>query len=218
MENTNSSDAVSPHLSKLSNLKYLNLYGTKVSDASVAHLRKLSNLEKVFLWETNFTKNGASQLRKSFVDADRFDVLQSNQQKFSKLVSEVTNRHSKTVSAIEEKLAKVGATSEDKTALNEKCPVANKPAADDMFSVFEGRKIAFCCEKCKTKFNNDPASFRSKINGFQPSSDFTKIAESLKQAQLDMDNAIEAESSKLRSVSAELRSLGPEINMGWLNN
>jgi hypothetical protein len=33
-----------------------------------------------------------------------------------------------------------------------------------------------------------------------------------------MDNAIEAESSKLRSVSAELRSLGPEINMGWLNN
>ena len=218
MENTNSSDAVSPHLSKLSNLKYLNLYGTKVSDASVAHLRKLSNLEKVFLWETNFTKNGASQLRKSFVDADRFDVLQSNQQKFSKLVSEVTNRHSKTVSAIEEKLAKVGAISEDKTALNEKCPVANKPAADDMFSVFEGRKIAFCCEKCKTKFNNDPASFRSKINGFQPSSDFAKIAESLKQAQLDMDNAIEAESSKPRSVSAELRSLGPEINMGWLNN
>ena len=30
----------------------------------------------------------------------------------------------------------------------------------------------------------------------QPSSDFVKIAESLKQAQLDMDNAIEAESSK----------------------
>ena len=81
LENTHLSDEISPHLAKLSNLEYLNLYGTKVSDASVSYLQNLKNLEKVFLWETNFTKNGATNLRKGFVDAERYDDLQTNQLK-----------------------------------------------------------------------------------------------------------------------------------------
>ena len=218
LENTHLSDEISPHLAKLTNLEYLNLYGTRVSDASVSYLQNLKNLEKVFLWETNFTKNGATNLRKGFVDAKRYDDLQANQQKLSQRVSEVTNHHSKIITGIEEKLNEVGAISQDENAINDKCPVANKPVEENKVSVFEGRKIAFCCDKCKSKFKNDPSSFRSKINAFEPSTDYGTLSDSLRKVQLDMDNAIEAESSKLRSVSAELRSLGPEINMGWLNN
>ena len=218
LENTHIGDAISPHLSKLSNLEYLNLYGTEVSDASVSYLQNLKNLEKVFLWETNFTKNGATNLRKGFVDAGYYDDLLANQQKISQRVSEVTNHHSRIITGIEEKLNEVGAISQDENALNEKCPVANKPIDENKILVFEGRKIAFCCDKCKDKFKNDPSSFRSKINGFEPSTDYATLSSSLRKAQLAMDNAIEAESSKLRSVSIELRSLGPEINMGWLNN
>ena len=112
----------------------------------------------------------------------------------------------------------MGAISQDENAINDKCPVANKPVDENKILVFEGRKTAFCCDKCKDKFKNDPSSFRSKINGFEPSTDYATLSASLRKAQLAMDNAIEAESSKLRSVSIELRSLGPEINMGWLNN
>ena len=218
LENTHLSDEISPHLAKLTDLEYLNLYGTKVSDASVGYLQNLKNLEKIFLWETNFTQNGAINLRKGFVNAKRYDELQANHLKHSQNVSEVTKHHSMIIKGIEEKLNEVGAISQDENAINVKCPVANKPVDKNKVSVFEGRKIAFCCDKCKDKFKNDPPSFRSKINGFEPSNDFATLTASLRQAQLAMDNAIEVESSKLRSVSTELRSIGPEINMGWLNN
>ena len=42
-ENTTLPDAATPHISKLANLKYLNLYGTGISDASIENLRKLMN-------------------------------------------------------------------------------------------------------------------------------------------------------------------------------
>ena len=55
-ENTSLTDVATQNLSKLSNLKYLNLYGTDISDASIENFRKLRKLRKDFLWQTKVTQ------------------------------------------------------------------------------------------------------------------------------------------------------------------
>lgn len=48
--------------------------------------------------------------------------------------------------------------------LNEVCPVSGQPAKPQIFVDDEGLRVAFCCEKCKAKFEADPAAYRAKID------------------------------------------------------
>jgi YHS domain-containing protein len=50
-------------------------------------------------------------------------------------------------------------------AMNEKCPVSGMAVDASHFVVHEGRQVAFCCAKCKAKFEQDPAKFASKLKG-----------------------------------------------------
>jgi len=47
--------------------------------------------------------------------------------------------------------------------VNTQCPVGARPIRSDITSVYQGKEIAFCCNKCKSKFDAEPAKYASKV-------------------------------------------------------
>lgn len=215
LENTSITDSASAHLSKLKGLEYLNLYGTGVSDASIGNLSKLSKLSKVFLWQTKVTQKGADSLKKSFVDAGKYNSLSTEHKKQKASLDQVTKAEKDKLAKLEEKKKDLGKKTSDSKAINSKCPVSNKDLDETKTSTFEGRKIGFCCDKCKGKFDANPESFRSKIKDFKPSEVFTKADDALKEQERESEGKIGEIQTKVNKISGELSKLGPEVNMGW---
>jgi hypothetical protein len=50
--------------------------------------------------------------------------------------------------------------------VNKLCPVSGKDG-DPALIVKYAKKIGFCCDKCKAKFEKDPASFAEKIAAYK---------------------------------------------------
>lgn len=215
LENTSISDAATVHISKLSNLEYLNLYATQVSDVSVPHLQKLELLKKIFLWQTKITPQGAEALRKHFVDSREYDSLMAQKKATKTSLDKLVNSEEIKFQKIEQDITQASATSKDKEAINEKCPVTQKSIDPSKISIFEGRKIGFCCDKCKNKFDADGAVFRSKIKDFKASDEFLALVENMQNARLSKDTAIETSQQKLRILTGKLSKMGPQINLGF---
>jgi len=217
LENTNLTDEATHHLSKLPNIEYLNLYGTQVTDASIPKLKKLKKLKKVFLWKTKVTSKGAETLRKSFVDSQSYDKILSQLKGLQASILKLKKSEELKLEKLEKVAKEAGDKTADKTPINKNCPVSNKAVDDTKFSIFEGRKIGFCCDKCKTKFESDGAVFRSKIKGFKASEEYISCYSDVQKAQLAMDKSIETKQQELRVVSGKLQGMGPEVNLGWQN-
>ena len=215
LENTSLTDAATPHISKLKEIDYLNLYGTEVSDASVSNLAKLRKLSKVFLWQTKFSEKGAESLKKSFVDTAKFNSLSVEQKKLKASLDQITKSENAKLAKLEEKKKRAGNQTNDEKAINSKCPVSNKDLDETKNSTFEGRKIGFCCTKCKVKFDGNPESFKSKIKDFKPSEAFAKAEAELKKQESESAVKKDDAQTKVNKISGELRKLGPEVNMGW---
>ena len=46
------------------------------------------------------------------------------------------------------------------------CPVSREKIEDkSVYTDYEGRRIVFCCEKCRGTFNEDPAKYFKKLDG-----------------------------------------------------
>ena len=215
LENTSISDAATVHLSKLSNLEYLNLYATQVSDVSVPYLQKIDQLKKIFLWQTKITPQGAEALRKHFVDAGEYDSLMAQKKVFKTSLDKLINSEELKFQKLEQNILQASAITKDKEIINKKCPVTQKSIDPSKISIFEGRKIGFCCDKCKTKFDADGAVFRSKIKDFKASDKFLALVENMQNARLSKDNAIETSQQKLRIITGKLSKMGPQINLGF---
>lgn len=215
LENTSVTDAATPHLAKLKELEYINLYGTEVSDASVSNFAKLRKLSKIFLWQTKVTEKGAESLKKSFVDPAKFKSLQAQQAKLKKSLEQVTKSENAKLAKVEDEKNKIGKQTDDKKAVNDKCPVSNKGLDETKASTFEGRKVGFCCDKCKGKFDANPQSFKAKIKNFKPSDAFAKAEDDLNKAKRESSAIKDEIQTKVGKVAGELRKLGPEVNMGW---
>ena len=215
LENTSITDAAAPHLSKLKELKYLNLYGTTLSDASTSHLAKLSKLSKIFLWQTKFTDAGAETLKKSFVDLGKYNSLSAEQKKLKATLEQVTKSENAKLAKLEEKKNNIAKQTSDKKAINAKCPVSNKDLDETKVSTLEGRKVGFCCDKCKGKFDANPQSFKGKIKDFKPSDAFAKAESDLGKAKQESTAKTDEIQTKASKVAGELKRLGPEVNLGW---
>jgi YHS domain-containing protein len=46
---------------------------------------------------------------------------------------------------------------------NTTCPVGSRPIRTDITSNYNGKQIAFCCNKCKAKFDAEPAKYAGNI-------------------------------------------------------
>ena len=65
LELTTIGDDALKHLAGLTNLEYLNLYGTHVTDAGLEHLKGMKNLKKLYLWQTRVSFDAAMAFQKS---------------------------------------------------------------------------------------------------------------------------------------------------------
>ena len=145
LSNTEVTDAGLAHLSGLGHLRYLNLYGTKVTDAGVQKLAGMKSLQKLFLWQTKVTKRGAAKLEKALpglmVDLGEYAAV---------------------LQAVKKSIAKSGAP------INTVCPVTGRKVKPNKTSVYQGQVIGLCCDKCKKRFDKNPAQFIGKVKEFKP--------------------------------------------------
>jgi YHS domain-containing protein/mono/diheme cytochrome c family protein len=139
ISNTKVSDAGLAQLAGLGKLTYLNLYGTGVTDAGLARLAGLAQLEKLYLWQTQVTDAGVARLQEA--------------------LPKLTVNRGAALAAITPRKA---------GPINTKCPVSGADIDPARVSVVDSQAIGFCCEKCKAKFDADPAAFLSKVVEFQP--------------------------------------------------
>ena len=63
----------------------------------------------------------------------------------------------------------VGAGVVSADPVNKLCPASGK-AGDPAVIIKYSKKIGFCCDKCKAKFEKDPASFGDKIADYKTDS------------------------------------------------
>jgi hypothetical protein len=215
LEGTNISDAFSPFLSNLQNIEYINLYSTGLTDSSIHHIQKLKKLQKIFLWETNITAAGVDLLKESYTDRNTYLSIKNKYKKIKNNFEKFSQTENKRLSALEIEVQEANDSSQDKISINTQCPVSEKPSNSNIIINFEGRKISFYNEDCKTKFLKDSETYRSKIKNFSPSIAYKNAFESLKQARAQLDIRIKKESVAIRKVTHELNSIGPEINLGW---
>jgi peroxiredoxin len=56
----------------------------------------------------------------------------------------------------------------DDAPINSSCPLMKgKPLRPGVVSVYQGKTIGFCCNKCKKQFDSDPAKWIAKVSEFQ---------------------------------------------------
>jgi len=55
------------------------------------------------------------------------------------------------------------AKADDQPAINKICPVDDKPVDRDVFIIYKGQKIGFCCEDCLKDFKEDPDRYMAKL-------------------------------------------------------
>lgn len=47
--------------------------------------------------------------------------------------------------------------------INKICPVADRPAKADVVTEWEGKQVAFCCNRCKARFEAEPERYADKL-------------------------------------------------------
>lgn len=128
----------------LKQLEYLNAYGTGLGDDGLAIVASLPKLNKLYAWQTKVSKAGVKAIKDHFarVEVDLGDY-------------------------VEERLAaakkEIAARAERDKPVNDKCPVTEEAVDAAQFVDHEGQRVAFCCAKCKAKFQKDPAKFAAKL-------------------------------------------------------
>lgn len=48
------------------------------------------------------------------------------------------------------------------------CPMSGKPIDKKSYVDYKGRRVYFCCDKCKAGFEKDPEKYLAKLPGEQP--------------------------------------------------
>jgi YHS domain-containing protein len=151
LERTGVGDEGLAHLRGLAELRYLNLYGTKVSDKGLEHLKGLKKLRSLFVWQTGVTEAGAEALVKAIPGLYVNRGWEAEQAKLPPPREE----------------PKPDAASTAAKPVNAKCPLSGKEIKADATFLYKNQLIAFCCGNCKAKFEKEPETFISKVEGFK---------------------------------------------------
>jgi YHS domain-containing protein len=142
--NTKLSDATFTALGALAHLEYLNGYGTGLGDGGLAALAKLPKLARLYAWQTKVTAAAAKGAREASpaLSIDLGDYVEERMAAAQKEAAELAER---------------------RKPVNTTCPVADKPVDPEHALDHDGRRVAFCCAKCKAAFEKDPAKYAAKL-------------------------------------------------------
>lgn len=161
LERTPITDSALAHISGLANLEYLNLHHTAITDAGVETLRPMRNLRQLYLWETKVTPAVADSLAKSLTDEEQIEKWR---QEIEQLQASI--RHARVV--VDTGAKATSAASTNDVPVNTACPVSGKPVDAGKSLVQDGKRVAFCCDECKAKFQQDPKPYLSKLQPLMP--------------------------------------------------
>jgi len=155
LERTAITDAALACLTPLAQLEYLNLYGTQVTDAGIERLQN-PKLRQLYLWQTKVTPAAG----KAFVEAhtDRPQL-----ERWKTELEQIQTRIREAQVAVEFGLTLTNAPATTNAPVNAECPVSGKPVNLAKTLVHDGKLVAFCCDDCKSKFQNDPKPFLAKL-------------------------------------------------------
>ncbi|MFN8823770.1 MAG: c-type cytochrome domain-containing protein [Planctomycetota bacterium] len=137
-------DATFLAMKELGQLETVNAVGSKLGDAGIAALAQLPHLTRVYAWQTQVTSAGGLAAKKQApkLDVDLGDYAEARLAAATKEVDERQQRNQ---------------------PINTSCPVADKPIDPQHTVEHDGRRIAFCCGKCKAAFVAEPAKFLAKL-------------------------------------------------------
>ena len=156
LERTAVTDAGLAHLAGLASLEVLDLYGTAVTDAGLEPLQKLPRLKRLYLWQTGVTPAGAKAFAEARTDKDQ---IQRWQEEIEQLQARIRDSQVR----VDLGASLPSPSSTNAAPVNTQCPVSGKPADPAKTLVHEGRLVAFCCDDCKAKFQQDPKPYLSKL-------------------------------------------------------
>jgi YHS domain-containing protein/mono/diheme cytochrome c family protein len=172
LERTTVTDDALEELAPLDHLEYLNLYGTGVSDAGLQHLQALARLKKVYLWETKVSLEAATNFAQARIDSDQ---IARWQEQIEQLKAKILGAHfvidvglaaprmSSTNSSGTNAPLATNSVAAASAVLNTQCPVSGKPVDSAKTLTYNGKLVAFCCDDCKAKFEQDPKPFVAKL-------------------------------------------------------
>jgi YHS domain-containing protein/mono/diheme cytochrome c family protein len=161
LERTRVTDAGLEKLASLTELEYLNLYGTEVSDAGLDQLQKIPKLKQIYLWQTKVTPAAAKAFAEARLDEDQ---LQQWQEQIAQLNAKIRDAHvSVDVGTILAAPISTNSVSTNAGPTNAQCPVSGKPIDPTKTVIHNGVVVAFCCDDCKAKFQQDPTPYLAKL-------------------------------------------------------
>ena len=142
--NTALGDATFRALGGLAQLEYVNAYATALGDEGLAALADLPKMARVYAWQSKVTPGAARTVRaaKPGLLLDLGDYVEERLAAAQKEIAERAERNK---------------------PVNDACPVADKPIDPNQTVEHDGRRVAFCCAKCKAAFEKDPAKFVAKL-------------------------------------------------------
>jgi uncharacterized membrane protein/mono/diheme cytochrome c family protein len=157
LERTMVTDSGLDHLSKLAELEYLDLYGTAITDAGLDALQNLPKLKQLYLWQTKVTPDAGKAFVQERTDQDQLDRWQ---EQIAQLQAKIRDAHIN----VDLGSLTTAASNTNSAPVNTECPVSGKPVDPTKTVVHEGTVIAFCCDDCKAKFQQDPKPILAKLN------------------------------------------------------
>ncbi|MEC9047767.1 MAG: c-type cytochrome domain-containing protein [Planctomycetota bacterium] len=152
LSGTKVGDGVAAALGGLTQLHYLNVYGTQVGDQGLGSLAALPSLKQLYLWQSQVTQGGVAA-QKAALEGVQVDLGDYVEARLAAARQEIVDREARN------------------KPINDKCPVSDAAVDPKFFVVHEGRRVAFCCGKCKAKFEKEPAKFAAKLPSAAPVND-----------------------------------------------
>jgi YHS domain-containing protein len=65
-------------------------------------------------------------------------------------------------------------------SVQKECPLSGEDVDKKVYADYKGRRVYFCCTKCKAKFEKDPEKYLAKLPGDQRSPDAAPAAPAAK--------------------------------------
>jgi uncharacterized membrane protein len=161
LERTAVTDGGLSNVVSLVGLEYLNLYATEIGDGGLQQLESLPKLKQVYLWRSKVTPAAATAFLENRTDKDQ---LQRWQEEIEQLKTKIRDAHL----IVDLGTTVAASASTNAGPANSTCPVSGKPVDSAKTVLHEGVLIAFCCDDCKSKFQQDPKPFLEKLAQYLP--------------------------------------------------
>ncbi|MCA8951532.1 MAG: hypothetical protein KDE27_18640 [Planctomycetes bacterium] len=153
--NTALGDGAVKALAGLGELEFANFYATKITDDALPVFQTLPKLKKLHAWQSGVTADGVKAIRDHFAkfEVDLGDYAEQRMAAAEQEIAERAAQKAAEEAAKDEEIAKG-------PPINDVCPVSGKPVDAEFTVVHDGKKIAFCCGKCKAAFEKEPGKFQ----------------------------------------------------------